>query len=112
MITIEDSAFRFGESMKDVDIPASVTSIGKSAFYWCTSLEAVRIPKNSNMITIEDRAFEGCKSLELFSIPKSLNYIGRTTFKDCPLLKDGDVLMEDIRRTQGFLQSELDDDEL
>ena len=48
-----------------VDIPESVTSIGSSAFYNCTSLESITIP--STITKVGDWAFDGCKSLRMFN---------------------------------------------
>jgi putative transposon-encoded protein len=51
-----------------VVIPESVTEIGSSAFYDCTSLESVVIPES--VTEIGSSAFSDCTSLENIYIPK------------------------------------------
>ena len=65
-----DEAFWWCESLPDIVIPTSVTSIGDSAFSWCRSLSEIVIP--SCVTSIGDRAFEDCSSLKYVSIPKSV----------------------------------------
>ena len=69
-IIICDEAFWWCESLPDIVIPTSVTSIGDSAFSWCRSLSEIVIP--SSVTSIGDRAFEDCSSLKYISIPKSV----------------------------------------
>ena len=52
----------------NIIIPSSVTEIGKSAFYNCTTLSEITIPKS--IIKIVDYAFYQCSSL------KKINYTG------------------------------------
>ena len=65
-----DEAFWWCESLPNIVIPTSVTSIGDSAFSWCRSLSEIVIP--SSVTSIGDRAFEDCSSLKYISIPKSV----------------------------------------
>ena len=65
-----DEAFWWCESLPDIVIPTSVTSIGDSAFSWCRSLSEIVIP--SSVTSIGDSAFYKCKfpdnlELELIS---------------------------------------------
>ena len=63
------SAFRGCESLQQVTIPGSVTSIGDSAFLGCKSLQQVTIP--DSVTSIGDSAFVGCKSLQQIIIPEN-----------------------------------------
>ena len=61
-------------------IPGSVTSIGESAFYGCTSLTSVTLP--NSVTSIGAWAFGGC-NLTSVSIPDSVNSIADRTFIYC-----------------------------
>ena len=63
-------AFWHCNSLSDIVIPSSVTSIGDRAFHWCLSLSDFAIP--ASVTSIGDRAFEDCSSLKYISIPKSV----------------------------------------
>ena len=63
-------AFWHCNSLSDIVIPSSVTSIGDRAFHWCLSLSDFVIP--ASVTSIGDRAFEDCSSLKYISIPKSV----------------------------------------
>ena len=62
-------------------IPASVTSIGDSAFYYCDALTSIVIP--DSVISIGYYAFEYCSSLTSIVIPDSVTRIGSGAFAYC-----------------------------
>ena len=66
-------------------IPDSVTSIGDSAFWGCSSLDSVTIP--DSVTSIGDSAFSGCKFLDFVTIPDSVTSIGDSAFSDCKYLQ-------------------------
>jgi hypothetical protein len=66
-------------------IPASVTTIGDSAFYDCTGLTSIKIP--AGVTTIGDNAFSSCTGLTSIKIPASITTIGRNAFFFCSALE-------------------------
>ena len=65
-----DCAFSGCDSLSEIVIPSSVTSIGDHAFSGCDSLSEIVIP--SGVTSIGNYAFSGCSSLKYISIPKSV----------------------------------------
>lgn len=66
--SIGDSAFHWCSSLTDISIPNSVTSIGGWAFYGCSSLSSVRIP--NGLTDVGKSAFHWCSSLLDVSVPQ------------------------------------------
>ena len=58
-----------------------VTSIGKSAFWGCSSLTSLNIP--SSVTSIGSQAFSYCSSLTSINIPSSVTSIGELAFFYC-----------------------------
>ena len=67
--------------VKSAVIADSVTSIGKYAFYDCTSLTSVTIPDSVTLI--DNGVFNGCTSLTSVTIPDSVTSIGADAFSYC-----------------------------
>ena len=84
--SIGKSAFYFCSSLKEITIPENVTSIGKTAFYFCSSLKEITIPEN--VTSIGEGAFYGCSSLNSITIPKNITSIGDRAFYCCSSLKE------------------------
>ena len=61
-----------------------VTSIGDSAFAYCTTLTNVTIP--NSISNIGNSAFSGCPGLTSVTIPTSVTNIGDYVFESCPSL--------------------------
>ena len=79
--SIGGSAFYGCSSLTSINIPNSVTSIGVSAFYGCSSLTSINIP--NSVTSIGGSAFYGCSSLTSINIPNSVTSIGSGAFYGC-----------------------------
>ena len=82
--SIGNSAFSFCSTLTSITIPNSVTSIGDYAFNDCSSLTSISIP--NSVTSIGNDAFEHCTSLSSISIPNSVTSIGKSAFKFCSSL--------------------------
>ena len=66
---------------KNSIIPDYVTSIGRLAFWYCTSLVNIEIP--NSVTSIGSSAFSNCTSLTNIEIPNSVIEIGAGAFSGC-----------------------------
>lgn len=72
----------YNNSIKKVEIGASMTSIGANAFCYCSSLSSITIPNGVTSISIN--AFRNCYSLTFITIPNTITGdIGGFIFQDC-----------------------------
>lgn len=76
----------FGRTIPFLIIPSEykgkpVTSIGESAFAYCSSLEKITLP--SSVTSIGNFAFLNCFGLTEITIPSSVSSIGSSVFYDC-----------------------------
>ena len=84
-LIIDNTIIAYAEaSGTTYNIPESVTTIGNSAFYYCTSLTSVSIP--DSVTTIGNAAFCGCTSLTSVNIPDSVTTIEEYAFDYCTSL--------------------------
>lgn len=63
------------------NIPATVDTIGPSAFYKCQDLDQITLPSSVTCIGIE--AFCGCSGASVITLSSSLAYIGIGAFSGC-----------------------------
>ena len=84
--SINKYAFYENLTITSIEISSSVTSIGYSAFFGCSSLETVDFEEGSMLTSIGDSAFEYCSSLTSIIIPSSVTSIEDNAFRDCSSL--------------------------
>ena len=82
--SIGNSAFEYCSSLTSVEIPNSVTSIGEAAFGYCSGLTSVVIP--NSVTSIGTYAFTNCSNLTSVEIPNSVTSIGAFAFVGCSSL--------------------------
>ena len=70
-------------TLETIQLPNSVTEIGKSAFGYCNALTNITLP--NSLIKIENDTFAGCKALTNITLPDSLIEIGKDAFKSSGL---------------------------
>lgn len=73
-----------GSLVENVDLPASVTQVGESAFEKCSHLQRIEMP---NVVTLGKCAFKYCGSLVLFSTSRDIKTIPQEAFEECKSLK-------------------------
>lgn len=66
---------------KNSIIPNSITSIGNSAFYYCSELTELILP--DSVTSIGNGAFGGCSGLTELTLSNSLTSIGEYAFNGC-----------------------------
>ena len=77
-------------SIKSVELPSGLTSIGSFAFWRCSDLTNVTIP--DSVTSIGSYAFYGCSGLTSVTIPGSVTSIGSFAFYNCRRLTEVTIL--------------------
>lgn len=72
-----------GNSIEEVIIPDSVTTVRGKAFAFCKNLKKVRLSENITKLVSD--TFYGCDKLEDINIPDLVQELPAGFFKDCPL---------------------------
>lgn len=84
--TLTAIAFSGCSSLTEINLPASLTSIGEYAFSGCSSLTEINLP--DNLTSIGGYAFNGCSSLTEIHLPDNLTSIESFTFNFCSSLTE------------------------
>ncbi len=82
---IDDAQFAGCTNLTEVKGLENIKSIGKGAFYRCSSLESLTIP--SNVTTIEPWAFRN-SGLKSMNIPAGVKTLGNYAFAECSNLEE------------------------
>ena len=91
---IDQYAFYENKDIVSVEIPATVTWIGKyssidyGVFSGCENLETVTFATDSNLTYIGSYAFRGCESLKSITIPSQVQTICESAFEACKSLQN------------------------
>ena len=88
---IIDSAFMGRRELKEVELPATLESIGDFAF-WYTPIRDLRLP--DSVVAIGGAAFGQCFCLESVDIPASVTSMANTAFVDCSSLTNINIHKE------------------
>ncbi len=67
----------------NISLPASLKTLGESAFSGCTALKTATL--GSNITTLNNSTFYGCTSLTSITIPAGVTYIGQSCFSQSGL---------------------------
>lgn len=84
VIEIKDAAFNSCSYLTSVTIGDNVTSIGRDAFSYCSSLQEIEIP--SSVKIIDQLAFSSCNNLTEVTLNNGLETIGSYAFSYCSSL--------------------------
>ncbi len=89
MTVIPEYVLYHTEYVTKVIIPASVKSIGRCAFWYCTGLADITLP--DGLTSIGEMAFSDCTALKKIKLPESLKSIGDHAFSYCSSLTEINV---------------------
>lgn len=78
---IADQAFEDCPMLKEIKLPNSLDSLGRSAFALCENLKIVTLPANLKKISMG--AFSTCPSLLRIDFPAGIEEIGEFAFANC-----------------------------
>lgn len=83
---IPDKIMVSARTLKEVNVPDTVETIGNSAFSGCQILENFYCP--SSITSIDNYAFNGCTLLSNINIPDNLEHLGSYAFANCISLEE------------------------
>ncbi len=82
LTAIGEGAFGYTSALKNVTLPASLTTINKNGFYF-SGLETITVAEGSKLETIGDTAFRNCTALTSVYLPDDVKAIGYQIFRLC-----------------------------
>lgn len=81
LMTVGNYAFAYNSSIKNIELPFGVQSLGASAFENCTEAQSVSLP--DSLMIISKNSFKQCYKLKSVKIPYSVQSIGSYGFYRC-----------------------------
>lgn len=87
--TIEFAAF-YNTNIKNIFIPASITSINGKAFWHCQNLTTVGFDRNSVYTELPKECFKDCENLKNVTFGK-IDYLSALVFENCKSLESVDL---------------------
>lgn len=81
-----------GAAIENVSVPNGVTTIGESAFYYCSKITFIALP--NSVTSIERDAFKLCYNLASINIPEGVTSLSRGIFENCSHLSSLFVYMD------------------
>ena len=84
LTSIGSSAFEYCSNLIAITLPESLTNIQHGAFYGCSSLTSIVIP--NSVTSIEAETFCGCSALTSVTIPNNVTKIEDAAFYGCSSL--------------------------
>ena len=79
---IGDECFFCCSSLRHINLPPTLTTLGHSVFRECTSLSTVNM-ETCNVVTIPNYTFYQCFRLKTISFPSSLKSVHKCSFRYC-----------------------------
>lgn len=83
IIVIEKFAFSHCFKLRDVAFPSCLEKICTGSFHYCSNLEIISFPEDSQLREISSEAFGWCKILGNIDFPQSIEFIGKDAFSGC-----------------------------
>lgn len=84
-VKLEGYAFMANQHLQEINID-SVQEIGQDVFYYCTSLESIKIPEG--ITELKGSMFGNCTSLKTVILPEGITNLGSGCFYNCVTLEE------------------------
>lgn len=84
---VGSNAYANQTGITKVILPASLQTLGASAFAYCTNLTTVEFKPGCVLQTVGENAFKFCKSLQSIALPEKVTSVGNCAFQYCASLE-------------------------
>lgn len=78
-------------SIKEINLPSALSSLGQQVFAECDSLQSVTFSTEAEISEIPYQTFYSCEKLSSINLPESINSIGKSAFYYTPMLSQIDL---------------------